>query len=214
MSAVNHGLGGNAIVAERRRHKAGAIQEIGALVIQTLPCLLCLAGIIACTWVSFRLGLSLGTVGFLYLIFVVLAAFYGGFRQATMVSFFAVGCLDFFFDQPIFSFSVGRLSSWVELSAFEFTALVISQLSNRAQLRAVEAIAERRNTDRLYQAARRMLLLDSRGDVGHLVLSLICETFEIRGVVLFDAHSATTYESGQPTLGADRQTRQAFLADS
>ena len=78
----------------------------------------------------------------------------------------------------------------MELGAFEFTALVISQLSNRAQLRAVEAIAERRDTDRLYQAARRMLLLDSRGNVGNLVSSLIRETFEIRGVVLFDAHSA------------------------
>ncbi len=122
-----------------------------------LPCLLCLAGIIACTWVSFRIGLSLGTVGFLYLIFVVLAAFYGGFRWATLVSLVAVGCLDYFFDPPVFSFSVARLSNWVELGAFEFTALVISQLSNRAQLRAMEADMERRDTDRLYQAARSML---------------------------------------------------------
>jgi len=214
MSAVNHGLGGNAIVAERRRHKAGAIQEIGALVIQTLPCLLCLLGIGACTGVSFRLGLSLGTVGFLYLIFVVLAAFYGGFRQATMVSFFAVGCLDFFFDQPIFSFSVGRLSNWVELGAFEFTALVISQLSNRAQLRAVEAIAERRDTDRLYQAARRMLLLDNRGSVGNLVAALIRDTFELDGVVLFDARSAAFYQAGDSAPGADWDARQTYLADA
>jgi two-component system sensor histidine kinase KdpD len=148
------------------------------------------------------------------LIFVVLAAFYGGFRQATLVSVIAVACLDYFFDQPIFSFSVGRLSNWVELGAFEFTALVISQLSNRAQLRAVEAIAERRDTDRLYQSARRMLLLDSRGNVGNLVSSLIRETFEIRGVVLFDAHSTASYESGHPTPDAERQTREAFLANS
>jgi len=102
----------------------------------------------------------------------------------------------------------------VELGAFEFTALVISELSNRAQLRAVEAIAERRDTDRLYQTARRMLLLDSRGSVGSLVASLIRETFEIEGVVLFDAHSAAFYESGHPSPEADRQAREAFLADS
>lgn len=184
------------------------------LFVSVLPCLLSLAGVVVCTWISFRLGLILGTVGFLYLIFVVLAAFYGGFRQATLVSVIAVACLDYFFDQPIFSFSVGRLSNWVELGAFEFTALVISQLSNRAQLRAVEAIAERRDTDRLYQSARRMLLLDSRGNVGNLVSSLIRETFEIRGVVLFDAHSTASYESGHPTPDAERQTREAFLANS
>jgi len=68
-------------------------------------------GVGVCTWVSFRLGLNLGTVGFLYLILVVLAAFYGGFWQATFVSVIAVGSLDYFFDQPIFSFSVGRLST-------------------------------------------------------------------------------------------------------
>jgi two-component system sensor histidine kinase KdpD len=178
------------------------------------PCLFSLLGIGVCTWISFRLGLNLGTVGFLYLILVVLTALYGGFWQATLVSLIAVASLDYFFDQPIFSFSVVRLSNWVELGAFEFTALAISQLSNRAQLRAVEAIAERRDTDRLYQTARRMLLLDSRDNVGNLVSSLIRETFEIQGVILFDAHPAACYESGDPTPGAERQVREAFLADS
>src|ERR1700734_2870842 len=134
--------------------RGGNLREIAARLAHVRPCLLCLLGVAACTWISFGLGLILGTVGFIYLIFVVLAAFYGGFRQATLISVVAVGCLDFFFDQPIFSFSVGRLSNWVELGSFEFTALAISQLSNRAQRRAVEAIAERRDTDRLYQAAR------------------------------------------------------------
>jgi two-component system, OmpR family, sensor histidine kinase KdpD len=215
MSAVCHEPSGNAIAATRRSYGAyHVIQKAGALLAESLPCLFCVGGIAICTWISFRLGLSLGTVGFIYLIFVVLAAFYGGFRPATLVSVIAVGCLDYFFDQPIFSFSVGRLSNWVELGAFEFTALVISQLSNRAQLRAVEAIAERRDTDRLYQAARRMLLLDSRGDVGHLVSTLIRETFDIPGVVLLDADSAACYESGHPTMEAERKAREAFLADS
>src|ERR1017187_432205 len=108
-----------------------------------LPCLLSLLGVCLCTWISFRLGQNLGAVGFLYLMFVVLAAVYGGFWQATLISVIAVACLDYFFDDPIFSFSVDRLSNWVELAAFEFTALVISRLSNRARLRELEAIAER-----------------------------------------------------------------------
>jgi two-component system sensor histidine kinase KdpD len=215
MTVVDHGLGGNATVGDRRIHKAAsALQNVSSLAVPALPCFLCLVGIGACTWVSFRLGLSLGTVGFLYLILVILAASYGGFRQATLVSVVAVGCLDFFFDQPIFSFSVGRLSNWVELGAFEFTALVISQLSNRAQLRAEEAIAERRDTDRLYQAARRMLLLDNRSSVCSLMAALIRDTFELQGVTLYDARSAACYESGAPASQADRDARQAYLTDS
>ncbi len=103
-----------------------------------LPCVLALIGIAACTWFSFQLGQSLGSAGFLYLVFVVLAAVYGGFWQATLVSIVAVGCLDYFFDEPRFSFTVSSLSDLVELGAFELTALVISQLSNRANVLALE----------------------------------------------------------------------------
>src|ERR1700722_3804848 len=131
MSTTNHHMCSETVAASQWDFGLGRVlRGVGAFFVAALPCLLSLAGTFVCTWISFRLGLTSGTVGFIYLIFVVLAAFYGGFRQATLVSVVAVGCLDYFFDQPIFSFSVGRLSDWVELGAFEFTALVISQLSN------------------------------------------------------------------------------------
>ena len=166
------------------------------------------------TWVSFRLGQNLATVGFLYLVFVVLAAVYGGFWQATLISVVSVACLDYFFDEPIFSFSVDRVSNWVELGVFEFTALVITQLSNQAQLRALEAVAERRDTVRLYQTARRILLCDGRDDPGHLVASVIREEFELHGVALFDGVSAALYLSGEPGPGIDQRTRDTFLRNS
>jgi two-component system sensor histidine kinase KdpD len=178
------------------------------------PCLLSLAGVCLCTWISFRLGQSLGTVGFLYLVFVVLAAVYGGFRQATLISVIAVACLDYFFDEPIFSFSVDRLSNWVQLAAFEFTALVVSRLSNRARLRELEATAKQGDAEQLYQTARRILLLNSRGDSGQSVASLIRDLYDLRAVVLFDALSASVYESGNPLAGTACRTRDAYLLNS
>ena len=180
-----------------------------------LPCLLALAGLVACTWVSFELRQQLATAGFLYLVCVVLAAVYGGFWQATFISVVAVGCLDYFFDEPIFSFSVGRLSNWIELAAFEFTAVIISRLSNRAHLRELEAVAERREAGRLYQTARRILLV---GGPGPLLASLLREIFELRGVVLFDALPAAVHESGV-TQGLDGKTllarmQEAYYANS
>lgn len=182
-------------------------------VVAAVPCLLSVLAVFGCTWISFRVGLSLGSAGFLYLIFVVLTAFYGGFWQATLVSLIAAASLDYFFDEPLFSFSVAKLADWVELGAFEFTALVISELSNRLQLRASEAIAERRDTDRLYQTARRLLLLESPGEPANSVSLLVREIFELRGVVLFDAVSACTYESGDAADSAADRTREAYLRD-
>jgi two-component system, OmpR family, sensor histidine kinase KdpD len=175
---------------------------------------LSLVGIFLCTWISFRLGLNLASVGFLYLVFVVLGAVYGGFWQASAISVISVVCLDYFFDEPIFSFTVGRLSDWVELGAFEFTALVVSRLSHRATLRASEAMAERRETSRLYQTARRILLLESGGNQGERVASLVRETFELQGVALFDALSGVVYESGDAAPQVGQSVRDAYFVDA
>ena len=186
----------------------GARLNVGfTTVVPLLPCLLSLAGVCGCTWVCFHLGQPLASVGFLYLVFVVLAAVYGGFWQATLLSVISVACLDYFFDDPIFSFSVGRVSNWVELGVFEFTALVITQLSNRAQLRALEAVSERRETTRLYKTARRILLWDNRSDPGDLVASVIREVFELRGVVLFDGLSNSIHKCGDTGAEAEERCR-------
>jgi two-component system, OmpR family, sensor histidine kinase KdpD len=194
--------------------RPSVIRAARAKFVPLAPCFLSLAGVVVCTWVSFRIGQTLASVGFLYLVFVVLAAVHGGFWQATLVSVISVGCLDYFFTEPIFSFTVDRISNWVELGAFEFTALVISRLSNKAQRRAFEANTERRDTARLYQAARQVLLLDCSGHPGHPVASLIRETFELRAVVLFDGFSGSLHESGEASPGVRQRTRDAYLLDA
>jgi len=175
-----------------------------------LPLSLSLVGLSVCTWVSFHLGQGFAFTGFLYLVLVVLAALYGGFWQATVVSVAAAACLNYFFVPPIFSFA-NSLANWVALAAFEFTALVISRLSLRAQLRATEAIAGRRDMERLYETSRRILLLDSSGEAGGRITSLIREIFELKAVQLFDAPSGLTYESGASPQGTKQKMREAYL---
>ena len=224
-TATPDALAGHARKAAGSRPKEGWLREAGVSfegartkIVALLPCLLGLLGIAGCTWIFFGLGQNLGSVGFLYLVFVVLTALYGGFWQATLVSVVAAACLDYFFDEPIFSFTVVRVSNWVELGVFEFTAVIISQLSNRAHRRELEAIAERRDTARLYQTARRILLFENPSDLGNRVCSAIRETFELRHVVLFEADSGSVSESGEAT-GEERQSlvsrcREAYLGDT
>jgi two-component system sensor histidine kinase KdpD len=194
--------------------KAGT-EKLGRNLTAALPCGLALAGVALSTWASFRLDQSFAFTGFVHLVIVVLAAVYGGFWQATFVSAVAAACLNYFFVPPIFSF-VNSPANWVALGAFEFTALVIGRLSLRARLQAVEAIAQRREMERLYETAQRILLLDNRGECGNVIGSLIREMFELKAVRLFDALSGTTYQSGEMPGAAERQTRDAYFlaADS
>jgi two-component system sensor histidine kinase KdpD len=175
--------------------------------------LTCLAGVAVCTWVSFRLGQGFAFTGFVYLVFVVLAARYGGFRQATVVSIVAAACLNYFFVPPIFSF-VNSPENWVALGAFEFTALVISQLSHRAHCRAVEVERLYEEMERLYQTSRRILLLDGSGETGDHIASSIREMFRLKGVQVFDAQTAAVYRSGECPTDAGQKTRDAYLLGS
>lgn len=192
-----------------------AARELRVKLGPALPGVLALAGVAVCTWGSFRLDQSFAFAGFLHLVIVVLAAVYGGFWQATFVSVVAAACLNYFFVPPIFSF-VNSPANWVALGAFEFTALVISRLSLRTRLQAIEAIARRSEMERLYETSRRILLLDHRGELGNLISSLILETFDLKAVRLFDALSGTTYQSGEMPANAEQQTRDAYFmaADS
>lgn len=176
-------------------------------------CGLALAGVAACTWVSFRLEQGFAFTGFFYLIFVVLTAMYGGFWQATVVSVAANICLNYFFVPPIFSLS-NSPANWVSLGAFEFTALVISRLSDRAHRRTLEAESLYAEMERLYRTSRRILLLDSSARPGDAIASSIRETFGLEGVWLFDEHSVTEYQSGACAPDAEQRTRNAYLVNA
>jgi two-component system sensor histidine kinase KdpD len=177
-------------------------------------CCYSLAGVAVFTWLAFNLNLNLPSTGFLYLILIVLTAEYCGFLEATATSFAAVICLDYFFAPPIFSLSVSEPADWLAFAAFEFTALVISRLALRANAKAAEATARHQDSERLYETARQVLLLDKNEKPGNFITSSILQVFRVRGVVLFDAVSAETYSSGDVSQQMEDRTRSAYYLDT
>lgn len=187
--------------------------QLGRRMAAGLPVLCALSAVAVCTWLSFRLGLELATVGFLYLVIVVVTALSCGFWTATAVSLAAGTCLNYFFVDPVFTFRVNSFEDCVALCTFEFTALVVSRLSDMSKRRAAEALAERRDSERLYQTSRGILLFDASGEPSGLLTSLIRETFELDAVLLFDAMSVRTHVCGTAPEGAEERTRAAYFLD-
>jgi two-component system sensor histidine kinase KdpD len=174
---------------------------------------LCIAGVGFCTWASFGIGQGFAFTGFLYLVFVVLAALYGGFRSATLVSLLSAACLNYFFIPPILSFA-NSPANWVALGAFEFTALVISHLSDRAHSRTVEVERLYDEMERLYQTSRRILLLDNPAEAGDLIVSSIRDMFGLTAVQLFDAVPAVMFSSGECPMDVPEKTRNVYIEGS
>jgi two-component system sensor histidine kinase KdpD len=171
------------------------------------------AAVAVFTWFGFRLHFEVATVGFLYLIVVVVSAAYGNFWQATLTSIVVVACLDYFFFPPLFRFTIEDPKDWLALGTFEFTALMLSHLSRRAQMRTAQAIVERQNSDRLYQTAQRILLLDRSRDPGEFIPPLVREVFGLSTVALFDVPSVSTHLSGNHVRNAEELARNAYYRD-
>jgi PAS domain S-box-containing protein len=92
---------------------------------QSFLAIIALAGL---TFVCFRLQLNISTVGFLYLIVIVLLSLSGDYVASVVISVVAALCIAYFFAPPIFSIRVDDPLNIVAIVAFLTTSLVISRL--------------------------------------------------------------------------------------
>ena len=83
------------------------------------------------TWACVLLGLSSATAACVYLVIIVLLSLMDSFVTAVIFPVIAVGCLDFFFIQPLFAFEVANPQDLTTLSAFLITSIVITSLVRR-----------------------------------------------------------------------------------
>ena len=176
----------------------------------------CAAGLTAVllvTWIAFRLHLNLSASGSLYFLIVVMVSVLWGFREASVTSLIAVGCLNYYFVPPELSWTVSDPQNWVALAAFEITALTVSRLSTRAQDQARAEARQRIEVQKLYELSRRILLLDRRQTIGPQVVSLIQEIFQTESAALFDAMLPRVDATGPRADDLEQLARSAYFQD-
>jgi PAS domain S-box-containing protein len=83
------------------------------------------------SWACFQLGLSFATTAFVFLIVIVLLSLMDSFISSAVFSVVAVGCLDFFFTEPLFSVYVADAQNATALVAFLVTSLAVTSLVRR-----------------------------------------------------------------------------------
>jgi len=178
-------------------------------VIRALPGSL-LVGLV--TFLCFGLGLNLTITGFVYLVLVVLQSLIGDFISSAVVSVIAVGCLDFFFIPPLFSFQVTHPIDIGALTTFLITALVITRLTTQVREHASTSERQRNEMKRLYELAQRLLALNP--EKAMLAKSVECfrAVFDLRAVCLYDGIDAELHSAGESTSDLANKTRAACIA--
>jgi two-component system, OmpR family, sensor histidine kinase KdpD len=139
------------------------------------------------TFLCFRLTpVNATTAGFCYLVEVLIIATAWGLREAVVTSVVAVLCFNYFFFEPVGTFTVSDPHNWVALFSFLATSLIAGQRSSHARRRTREAIDREGEMEKLYALSRAILQTDSGEAPGKQIAEQIVQTFHLPGVALDD----------------------------
>ena len=153
------------------------------------------ATIAVVTTVAYRLHVNQTTVALMFLVMVLLTSAYWGLRYALVMAVIATAAFNFFFLPPVGTFTIADPQNWVALFAFLVTALVASNLAERARREAEGAKQRRREVERLYGLSQRLLASENALELLNALPQYVKETFSVGSVVAMATDHPTVYRS-------------------
>jgi len=136
---------------------------------------------------------NVSTVGFAFLLAVLFVSAAWGLSRAIFVSIVATLAYNYFFLPPVGTFTISDPQNWIALFTFLITAVIASQLSERARREAVNANDRRRELEQLYSFSQRMLIADNVLALINAIPVAVAETFGAQFTGLFSIHSKKVY---------------------
>ena len=112
-----------------------------------------------------------------------------------MMAIGATAAFNLFFLPPIGTFTISDPQNWVALFAFLVTAVVASDLAERARREAEDAKQRRRDVERLYGLSQRLLASENVLELLNALPLFVQETFSVTSVAVMTADHPTVYRS-------------------
>ncbi|MGA2102895.1 MAG: DUF4118 domain-containing protein [Candidatus Sulfotelmatobacter sp.] len=163
------------------------------------------------TAVDFRLRVNHTTVALMFLVTVLLTSAYWGLRYAVLMAIGATAAFNFFFLPPVGTFTISDPQNWVALFAFLVTALVASNLAERARREAVGAKQRRREVERLYGLSQRLLASENVLELLNALPQYLQDTFAVGSAVVMAADHPTVYRSSLDAKFEESVLRSTLL---
>jgi two-component system, OmpR family, sensor histidine kinase KdpD len=142
------------------------------------------------------------TAALSYVVVILLVASGWGVVESMAASITATVCFNVFFLPPVGTLTIADPHNWIALGAFLITGIVASQLSGRARMRHVEALARQRDLERLYALSRGLLLSPGRPSIPAAIARHVAEAFDFTTVGVYDHGTETVSWAGPADLPA------------
>jgi two-component system, OmpR family, sensor histidine kinase KdpD len=137
------------------------------------------------------------TVGFTFLLFILVISTLWGLRYALFTAILSTVAYNYFFLPPLLHLSIADPQDWVALFAFLFTAVVASQLSDRARREAELSTQRRREVELLYAYSQQLLVTDNVFELLNAIPKYIVDSFGVKSAaMLLDEKRKTYYLDG------------------
>jgi two-component system sensor histidine kinase KdpD len=171
---------------------------------------LVVAAIGVITAIDLRLHVNVTTVALTFLIAVLLASAYWGLRHALVLALGAAAAFNFYFLPPVGTFRILYPQDWVAFFAFLTTALVASNLAERARRDAESAKHRRREVEQLYALSQRFLASENEVELLNALPPYVKQTFSVRDVCMVVAGNPSLYRSS-PSAAVDESLLRLTL---
>ena len=163
------------------------------------------------TAIDFKLHVNPTTVALMFLVVVLLISAYWGLRYALVLALAATALFNYYFLPPIRTFTIADPQNWVALFAFLVTALVASNLAERARREAERAQERRRDVERLYGLSQRLLASENVLELLNALPRYVQETFSFTSVAVLAADHPAVYRSSLDSKFDETVLRSTLL---
>ena len=148
------------------------------------------------------------TVALTFLIGVLMVSANWGLRPAIFMALIATLAFNYYFLPPVRTLTISDPQNWVALFAFLVTALIASQLAERARREAKSAIERRAETERLYKFSQQLLSSDNVAELLNAIPGYIVECFGVDAAAISLTNRSDIYRSNTSRDILDRHDLQ------
>jgi two-component system, OmpR family, sensor histidine kinase KdpD len=162
-----------------------ALQYVGAVVIVA-------AIVFAC---HFAVHVNPTTVALAFVIAVVIISANWGLRPAIFLALLATLAFNYYFLPPIGTLTIADPQNWVALFAFLVTAIIASQLAERARHEAQSANERRTEAERLYKFSQLLLSSENIAELLNTIPRYIVDSFGVDAAAISLSNRQDVYRS-------------------
>jgi two-component system sensor histidine kinase KdpD len=152
------------------------------------------------------------TVALTFLLCVLVISAVWDLVSSLFLAVLAAAAFNFFFLPPVGTFAISDSQNWIALFAFLMTAVIASQLSERARKQTGEAVRRRRELERLYQFSQQLLTADNILQLLNAIPQHVIDAFGVSAAAIYIPEKGDIYRSGAETRDLDADHLKSVIA--